>query len=229
MQCRRLWRQRQKLSLRAAQITNQQYWLLMYGLPHACFCRITAGSSAQPIQLLRADPTPIHSVAWQPHKRWWLTGDTEEEAAAVLDGQSSSASSSGSAASSTSAAHSCRYFLTASNIGNVRVWDAQDVLQPLHERVVSRNAINAALWMGPPHMVVVASADGVLRQIWLDAGAQATTITTQVADGEQEVCWQGQSEDTCREAWCVACKACWLMQHTDVTCMNRLLCDLHSA
>ncbi|WIA08690.1 hypothetical protein OEZ85_008115 [Tetradesmus obliquus] len=142
----------------------------------------TAGSSAQPIQLLRADPTPIHSVAWQPHKRWWLTGDTEEEAAAVLDGQSSSASSSGSAASSTSAAHSCRYFLTASNIGNVRVWDAQDVLQPLHERVVSRNAINAALWMGPPHMVVVASADGVLRQIWLDAGAQATTITTQVAD-----------------------------------------------
>jgi WD40 repeat protein len=95
--------------------------------------------------------------------------------------------SGGGSSSVGNAAQSCRYFLTASNIGNVRVWDAQDVLQPLHERVVSRNAINAALWMGPPHVFVVGSADGMLRQIWVDAGAQATTITTQVADGERHV------------------------------------------
>jgi hypothetical protein len=63
------------------------------------------------------------------------------------------------------------------------------VLQPLHERVVSRNAINSALWMGPPHVFVVGSADGMLRQIWVDAGAQATTITTQVADGERHMCF----------------------------------------
>jgi WD40 repeat protein len=136
-------------------------------------------------------------VAWKPHKRWWLTGDTEEEAAAVLDSQSSSSSktaANGNSSSSGNAGNSCRYFLTASNIGNVRVWDAQDVLQPLHERVVSRNAINAALWMGPPHVFVVASADGVLRQIWLDAGAQATTTTTQVADGEGHMQCVGQSQ-----------------------------------
>ncbi|KAF6259526.1 WD40-repeat-containing domain protein [Scenedesmus sp. NREL 46B-D3] len=148
----------------------------------------TAGGSAQPIQLLRADPTPVHAVAWQPCKRWWLTGDTPEAAAAVLDGQSSSSSSSnrgaanGHSSGSASAPQSCQYFLTASNIGNVRIWDAQDVLQPLHERVVNRNAVNAALWMGPPHVLVLASADGMLRQLWVDAGAQATSITAHISD-----------------------------------------------
>lgn len=143
------------------------------------FCCI-AGGSAHPIQLLRADPTPIHAVAWQPNKRWWLTGNlTEDEALELIKGSSSGGGS-------TTAAGSCRYFLTASNVGNLKVWDMQDVMQPVHERTISRNAINSAVWLGPPHVFVTASADGQLRTIWLDAGVQATTMTTQVFDGEMQ-------------------------------------------
>lgn len=80
--------------------------------------------------------------------------------------------------------NSTHYFLAASSIGNLKVWDTQDVLQPRHERIVSRNTINSCLWMGPPHVWITASSDGMLRLIWLDAGVQATSTATWTADGE---------------------------------------------
>lgn len=154
-----------------------------------------AGHSAEPFLLLRADPTPIRCVAWQPSQRWWCTGrTTSEEAAALAKSRCTAVHDANSNGSNGSSTH---YFLTASSIGNLKVWDAQDVLQPCHERILSRNSINSCLWLGPPHVWVTASADGLLRLIWLDAGVQATNTTTWTADGEER--WQ-QPESLTRPA-----------------------------
>jgi hypothetical protein len=59
-----------------------------------------------------------------------------------------------------------------------------DVLQACQERMVTRHAVNAALWLGPPHVWVAACADGFIRTFWVDAGVQATGIAQQNSDGE---------------------------------------------
>ncbi|KAF8072695.1 RPL3 [Scenedesmus sp. PABB004] len=139
------------------------------------------GGVPEPIQLLAADPTPITSVAWQPARRWWSTGhcSVQEAAAAALALGGAAAAPPGVGAACAS------YFLTASHVGNLKVWDVRDVAQPCHERVVSRNAITSALWLGPPHTFVTASADGVLRQAWLDGGIQAAAPAQHTYDGDR--------------------------------------------
>lgn len=156
--------------------------------PESLSVCLSADECPAPIQLLRADPTPVRSIAWQPHQRWWCTGQTSQAEAAALADSSSRLAGASNGSSNSSSSHgdgsSTHYFLTVSSIGNLKVWDTQDVLQPCHERIVSRNSINCCLWLGPPHVWITASADGVLRQIWLDAGVQATNTTTWTADGE---------------------------------------------
>jgi hypothetical protein len=126
--------------------------------------------------MLVADHTPIRSVAWQPNTRWWFTGTAEHLDAAQQQQQQASSSSSSNEASS-------QLFITASNNGSIKVWDIHDVLQACQERVVTRHAVNAALWLGPPHVWVTASADGSIRCFWVDAAVQATSIPQQTADG----------------------------------------------
>jgi hypothetical protein len=126
--------------------------------------------------MLAADHTPIRAIAWQPNTRWYFTGSPEQLEAAKQHqqqrGQQPDASS------------SSQLFITASNNGSIKVWDVHDVLQACQERVATRHAVNAALWLGPPHVWVTASADGNIRTFWVDAGVQATSIPQQSADGE---------------------------------------------
>jgi WD40 repeat protein len=107
-------------------------------------------------------------VAWQPHQRWWLTGQADHQ---QQQQQQQPAS---------------QLFLTASNNGNIKVWDVHDVLQACQERLVSRHAITSTLWLGPPHVWLTASADGSIRTFWVDAGVQATGMPSLVADGETD-------------------------------------------
>lgn len=141
----------------------------------------TAGStSAAPVQMLAADHTPIRAIAWQPHRRWYFTGDPQQLEAARQQQQQYRPQQAGSS----DVAGSSQLFITASSNGNLKVWDVHDVLQACQERLVSRHAVNALLWLGPPHVWLTASADGNIRSFWVDAGVQATSIPQQNADGE---------------------------------------------
>jgi hypothetical protein len=148
----------------------------MWSLNMGCACLHAGKTSAAPVQMLVADPSPIRAVAWQPNARWWFTGSAEHLEAAAKQHQQPASSSSSTAASS-------QLFMTASNNGSIKVWDIHDVLQACQERMVTRHAVNAALWLGPPHVWVTASADGTIRSFWVDAAVQATSTATQAADG----------------------------------------------
>lgn len=118
----------------------------------------------QAVQLLRAGHAPITAIAWQPDMRWWRTG--LEPVCSIMQRPAD-------ASAATGAPGSPRHVLSGSSVGELCVWDPRDAIAPAHERVISRDTITAAAWLGPPHVAVTASADGTLRQTWLDAGAQA--------------------------------------------------------
>lgn len=140
--------------------------------------------------MLAADHTPIRAIAWQPNNRWYFTGSPEQLEAAKR--QHNHQQHQQQADASSSAGSSSQLFITASNNGSIKVWDVHDVLQACQERVATRHAVNAALWLGPPHVWVTASADGNIRNFWVDAGVQATSIPQQSADGEGQAGAEGR-------------------------------------
>eukprot|EP00775_Hariotina_reticulata_P006327 gene6327-6562_t len=155
----------------------------LWAVPSCLDSQQIPGGQPEPIQLLRADPTPIRCVAWQPDSRWWLNGSqTAEEAKTLLSGSKSSTKGQAAGQPLNRSSNSTRHFITVSGIGAMKVWDTQDVLQPCVERVSNRHSLNSCVWLGPPHVVVTAGADGQIRQTWLDAGVQATNTPTVTAD-----------------------------------------------
>lgn len=138
--------------------------------------------------MFTADTSPIRAVAWQPDNRWWFTGQAEQLAHAQQQRQQQQQRGGSQAprttTTSSTSSSSSQLFITTSNNGNIKVWDVHDVLQACQERMVTRHAINAALWLGPPHMWLTGSADGNIRCFWVDAGVQATNTPQTNADGE---------------------------------------------
>ncbi|GBF89613.1 hypothetical protein Rsub_02331 [Raphidocelis subcapitata] len=137
---------------------------------------------------LRAEHCALRCVAWQPDPPESAAprgGASAAPAAAVAapsgggNAAAGGAASGGGAAAAASTVAGGRCFLTASQFGDLRIWDPRDPFSPVASRSFYTIPITSCVWAGNPGAIVITQADGGPKVVF----ASVTGIGSMVKTG----------------------------------------------
>lgn len=151
--------------------------------------QIHAGGSSGLVLRLRAEHCPLRCVAWQPDS---LPDPSTSDAAAAgeIGSEAGSAAGGGSRAGGSEIQISNRRFLTASQWGDLKIWDPEDFHAPIFSRGFATAPATSVVWARDPGAVVATFGDGAVRVMFTSvagiaglARAHFRQLTTDLAGG----------------------------------------------
>jgi len=132
------------------------------------------GDTPRLVLRLRAEPCPLRCVAWQPDLQ---AAFTDDEGQPSFDQTPPGAVQTPGQPNARAATRRC--FLTASQLGDLKIWDPEDPFAPLHSRSFNVAAATSCVWVTDPGAIVVTLADGGVRVVFTSLAGLAGVMRSQ--------------------------------------------------